>query len=275
MRNASLRSSGCGFAAIVGVVAFLLCAQAHAQDVIRGTASYRERLMLPPQAVFEARLEDVSRADAPSRVLGQSQITGANSPIRFEIPYLREMISAASRYSVSARITVDGELWYVNETRIAVFADTASAPPGGVREVNVPLVRVTPRANAPAMNPDTLLNVRWVLMQLGSVELTRHKGTREPTMTLASPPGRLEGFSGCNRMFGAYTLDGAKLTFGPGIGMTRMACAGRGAMELESGFAQALQATARWRVDGTALELLDETGAVLARFTATKPAAAR
>jgi putative lipoprotein len=268
MRDHPLRSTGLGFAAIVTTVlglAAMFASPAFAQDVIRGVASYRERLMLPPQAVFEARLEDVSRADAPSRVLGQSQITGANSPIRFEIPYLREMISARSRYSVSARITVDGELWFVNEARISVFADAASAPPGGVREVSVPLVRVS-RQSAPAVTPDALLNVRWVLTQLGSVELPRRKGTREPYMTLSSPPARLEGFSGCNRLFGSFNVDGAKLTFGPGIGMTRMACAGKGAIELESGFAQALQATARWRVTGTALELLDETGAVLARF---------
>jgi heat shock protein HslJ len=85
-------------------------------------------------------------------------------------------------------------------------------------------------------------------------------------MSLAAPPGRLEGFSGCNRLFGSFTVDGTRLTFGPGIGMTRMACAGRGSAELESGFAQALQATARWRVEGTTLELLDETGGVLAQF---------
>jgi putative lipoprotein len=265
MRNASLRSSGLVVAAIVGVAAVLLCAPARAQDVIRGSASYRERLMLPPQAVFEARLEDVSRADAPARVLGRSQITGANSPIRFEIPYVPEMISARSSYSVSARITVDGELWFVNDTRVSVFGDAASVPPGGVREVSVTLVRMT-RPSAAAVTPDALLNVRWVLTRLGTVDLPSRKGTREPYMTLASPPGRLEGFSGCNRLFGGFTVDGAKLTFGPGIGMTRMACAGRGAIELESGFAQALQATARWRVDGAALELLDETGAVLARF---------
>ena len=268
MRDHSLRSSGFGFAAIVAaaaVCAVVPAAPARADDVIRGTASYRERLMLPPQAVFEARLEDVSRADAPARVLGRSQVTGANSPIRFEIPYLPEMISARSRYTISARITVDGELWFVNDTRTPVFADAASAPPGGVREVSVPLVRVT-RPSAPAVAPDALLNVRWVLTRLGAVELPSRKGTREPHMTLASPPGRLEGFSGCNRLFGAFTIDGARLTFGPGIGMTRMACSGHGATELESGFAQALQATARWRVDGTALELLDETGGVLARF---------
>lgn len=268
MRDPSLRSSGLGHAAVaaVAILAVMVAGAARAEDVIRGVASYRERLMLPPQAVFEARLEDVSRADAPSRVLGQSQITGANSPIRFAIPYVREMISARSRYTVSARITVDGELWFVNDTRTPVFADTPGVAPGGVREVSLALVRVTPRAGAPAVTPDALLNVRWVLTRLGAVDLSSHKGTREPYMTLASPPGRVEGFSGCNRLFGAFTVDGPRLTFGPGIGMTRMACAGRGAAELESGFAQALQATARWRVDGTALELLDETGGVLARF---------
>lgn len=36
--------------------------------------------------------------------------------------------------------------------------------------------------------------------------------------------------------------------------------------EIESGFAQALQAIARWRIDDAALELLDETGDVFARF---------
>jgi len=267
MRDASPRSPGFGFAAIAAFAAMSFAAPVLAQDVIRGVANYRERLTLPPQAVFEARLEDVSRADVPSRVLGQSQITGANAPIRFEIPYLPEMILGRSRYSVSARITVDGEPWFVNETLTPVFGDVANVPPGGVREVTLSLVRVTPRAGTPAVTPDALLNVRWVLTRLGAVDLPGRKGTREPYMTLARPPGRIEGYSGCNRLFGAFTVDGPRLAFGPGIGMTRMACSGRGA-EIESGFAQALQATARWRVEDEVLELLDETGGVLARFAA-------
>ncbi len=32
---------------------------------LEGTASYRERISLPPDAVFEAQLQDVSLADAP------------------------------------------------------------------------------------------------------------------------------------------------------------------------------------------------------------------
>jgi len=34
------------------------------EGAVRGTATYRERMALPPGAVLEATLEDVSRADA-------------------------------------------------------------------------------------------------------------------------------------------------------------------------------------------------------------------
>jgi copper homeostasis protein (lipoprotein) len=39
---------------------------------LEGTAAYRERIALPPDAVFEAVLLDVSRADAPASVLGRA-----------------------------------------------------------------------------------------------------------------------------------------------------------------------------------------------------------
>ena len=35
-------------------------------SAIKGTATYRERIAMPPNAVFEATLEDVSLADAPA-----------------------------------------------------------------------------------------------------------------------------------------------------------------------------------------------------------------
>src|SRR4029434_1841710 len=38
---------------------------------VKGTATYRERMALPPNAIFEATLEDVSKADAPAEVIGQ------------------------------------------------------------------------------------------------------------------------------------------------------------------------------------------------------------
>jgi heat shock protein HslJ len=58
------------------------------EGAIRGTATYRERMALPPGAVLEATLEDVSKADAAAEVIGRGQVENpGNPPIRFEIPY--------------------------------------------------------------------------------------------------------------------------------------------------------------------------------------------
>jgi uncharacterized lipoprotein YbaY len=54
-----------------------------AVPVVRGTASYRERIALPPDAIFEAMLEDVSRADARAEVIGSVRLDRpARGPLR-------------------------------------------------------------------------------------------------------------------------------------------------------------------------------------------------
>jgi len=139
--------------------------------------------------------------------------------------------------------------------------------------------------------PQTPLDLRWVLLNLGHARIKSPKSTApESYMVLTatagaaaassasgtSRSGKLEGFGGCNQITGKFELDGPRLTFGPGLGMTRMACTDRAALDRESAFAQALQACARWRIvngglDGPALELLDETGMVLAQFIVQPP----
>ena len=55
---------------------------------VTGTASYRERIALPPGAVFEAVLEDVSVADAPASELGRATVADpGNPPFDFDIAY--------------------------------------------------------------------------------------------------------------------------------------------------------------------------------------------
>ena len=56
---------------IVAMVAAALagsCSFAMADGLVTGTASFRERIAPPPDAAFEAVIEDVSRADAPAIV---------------------------------------------------------------------------------------------------------------------------------------------------------------------------------------------------------------
>ena len=93
-----------------------------ASGQVKGTATYRERIALPPNAVFEATLEDVSKADAPAEVIGQTRIERpGNPPIRFEITYDPARIIPSHRYSVRARILVDGKLFFTTDQHYPVL----------------------------------------------------------------------------------------------------------------------------------------------------------
>jgi uncharacterized lipoprotein YbaY/heat shock protein HslJ len=99
-----------------------------ASSSISGSATYRERMALPPEAVFEAALEDVSRADAPATELGRTQVKSPGQvPIHFTISYDPGRIEPQHRYGVRARIYVGNELWFTTDAYIPVSLD-AQAP---------------------------------------------------------------------------------------------------------------------------------------------------
>ena len=112
---------------------------------IRGSATYRERIALPAGAVFEAILEDVSRADAPAQVIaGMSSESLGNPPIVFEIPYDASKIDEGHSYSVRARILVAGQLFFTSMQSYPVLTR------GNGNEVNVLLQRASSPAATPA-----------------------------------------------------------------------------------------------------------------------------
>ena len=93
----------------------------HAQ-VVNGTATYRERIALPPNAVFEATLEDVSRADAPATIIGRARLDKPGQPpFKFSIRYDTAQIVTARSYSVRARVTVDGNLMFASDQAYPVL----------------------------------------------------------------------------------------------------------------------------------------------------------
>ena len=121
-------------------VLFLVAAAwspAAAADVVSGTASYRERIALPPGAVFEAVLEDVTVADAPSIELGRMTIPDpGNPPFSFEIDYDPLEVNPAHTYSVRAQVSVGRKLIFVSDKMNPVL--TAGAP----SEVEVWMIKV-------------------------------------------------------------------------------------------------------------------------------------
>jgi copper homeostasis protein (lipoprotein) len=114
--------------ALLATSAFwLLCSTALA-GTLQGTATYRERIALPPDAVFEAELQNVSRADAPAVVLGRSKLDPAGQPpFRFEIAYDDAAVQAGQRYTVRASVKQQGRLLFTTDRHSPVL-DGGSAP---------------------------------------------------------------------------------------------------------------------------------------------------
>jgi putative lipoprotein len=101
---------------------------ATSQSVITGTVTYRNRVALPPTAVIEVSLQDVSLADAPAKVISTQKIEagGKQPPFAYELSYDPAQIDPRMTYSVSARITSNSELLFISDTMIPVL--TRGAP---------------------------------------------------------------------------------------------------------------------------------------------------
>lgn len=90
---------------------------------VTGTVSYLPRIAMPPNAILEVTLVDVSRADAPAITLAsQGMVFGDRQvPIPFELVYNPDQIDPRYSYAVQARIIVDGELRFTTTSRFAVI----------------------------------------------------------------------------------------------------------------------------------------------------------
>ena len=132
----------------VSLLTLLLGACAAPQKVdpgllVTGSATYRERIALPQKAVFEASVEDVSRADAASVRIGQVRIDSPRVPVSFSIPVDASKVQANGRYVVRAQITLDGRLLYTSDTAHPVLG------PNSTKQVDILMRRV---GDAPAVS---------------------------------------------------------------------------------------------------------------------------
>ena len=123
-----------------------------AQDasLIVGTVTYRERIALPPSAMLEVRLEDVTRAGGtPPTVAGRRFDRLGQVPIRFNIDVDPAVIKPDRRYAVRAIIRDGSDVLFTSMETTLVLTQ------GHGNRVDLVLTRVgTPRPPAPAEAPE-------------------------------------------------------------------------------------------------------------------------
>jgi copper homeostasis protein (lipoprotein) len=80
-------------------------------ETVTGTAAFQQHEALPPTAVFEARVEDISRVGAAAVVIASSRIENpGRPPIAFQLEVDPGKVDARRRYVVRATVTIDGKL---------------------------------------------------------------------------------------------------------------------------------------------------------------------
>lgn len=99
-----------------------------------GEVFYLQRIALPPAATLSVSLQDVSLADAPAVVLDEQkgQVKG-QVPLPFHLSYDPAQVKPGHRYSVSARIELNGKLLFISTEHHAVQLDGNDPQPLKIR----------------------------------------------------------------------------------------------------------------------------------------------
>jgi putative lipoprotein len=218
-----------------------------APRVLRGTVAYRERMALPPGAVIEVKLLDVSLADAPSRTIAETRVSGRRIPAPWTLRFDNRQIDPRHSYALQARILHRGQLLFITTERHSVFT-------GGPDKTDIWVQRVAGEEPppTPAASP------------IGSWRLTSLSGSETPasiaTTLVIAADGKVSGRGGCNGFGGNATLQGRVIRFSR-MASTMMACE-PDKMAQEQRFLKTLERVHRWsfqRPSGR-LVLLDRGG---------------
>lgn len=221
---------------------------------------------LPALALIEPRLSLTGMftymADAPSIVLCDDQ---ARLPVAMEgdykaleSAYLTALQAQQSQTNPALLVSLDGLI----ASRPSM---EESLPPQRTLVVER-FNNIWPRESCGQPLADSpLVGTYWKLVRLQGAPVQAAERHQEPHLIFAADEQRISGSGGCNRVMGGYQTEGDKLQFSQLAGTMKACLSG---MEQEQRFLQSLNTVARYRIDGSHLEMLGANGEVIARFEA-------
>ena len=209
---------------------------------VTGTVTYRQRIALADDAILSVQIQDISLADAPAQVMGETSMPteGAQVPLPFAVTYSPSDIQENHQYGLSVRITDgSGKLLFINDTVVPVI--TNGNPTSDIEVVVVP-VGDSASAEKPASTlPPEIGNKVW--------QWTSFSDPASGEMTIDNPANYQLQFNedgtflivaDCNSGSGTYTMDNGSLSLSMGI-MTRAFC---GEESLDTQYLQYLEVAA-------------------------------
>ena len=101
------------------------CATSNAVVEIQGEVWYKERIMLPENAVITVQVQDVSLADAPAEVIAEFERNDVSTPTPFQFLINRDQFEDGHTYSIGARISLDDKLMFINTQSYRIDMDSS------------------------------------------------------------------------------------------------------------------------------------------------------
>lgn len=102
----------------------------------------------------------------------------------------------------------------------------------------------------------SLLESKWVLQTVENNVVKMPESTEKPWVKLAKEGSKVEGFGGCNNLFGGFELNGDAIKF-PNLASTKKYC--EETQPTENAFMSALRNTDHFKLDGSTLKLFQGT----------------
>lgn len=217
------------------------------------TVTYRERIALPPDAVLELKLLDVSRADAPAIMISEMSVPIGGVPFDTSLSYEQGEIDTRMTYVVAATISSGDR----------VLFRTTSANPVLTRDApsRADLVlRQAPRSSSDDA-PPALAGVEWAAYEIGGRALI----SDDPPSIAFDTSGKFSLFGGCNRFVGTAEVTDGVVAFPKVIAGTQRAC-GPERDKLERDILAALTGSTRFHRESDIVAFQNEAGVVTARF---------
>lgn len=115
---------------------------------VTGTATYLERIRMPPGGSLRVQLLDNQLADTPQAVIAEVTHKDVEGPpYAFSLPFDPAKLRPGSQYGLHAALSgPDGKLWFVSDTRVPV--DPAANLPVEIRMVRAQAAGTVPASTA-------------------------------------------------------------------------------------------------------------------------------
>ncbi|WP_204115451.1 YbaY family lipoprotein [Shimia biformata] len=213
---------------------------------VTGSAGYRERIALPPDAVLSVELLDVSKMDVAATVMSSQRFRMDAVPQTFALAYDPALIDERMSYSLAARIELDGKVLF-RTTQVYPVLTRDAGPHADLMLVSA--------GSEPKPASAVQWSGRWGIVAIGEQDLS----TGEMPVIDLNDPQRMGLKGACNTYVGATEATGGKLQFKSGMAGTMKACPPE-IEQIDRDIITALEATDRYEVDGDQMRFLDANG---------------